>query len=286
MVEERIRAEEEQKRLEELERLRVEEAARNRAAELERLHAEYSKSQADIQERLMLLQSINSLKVEKETWEKYLACELRPNAKSEAEINSYINTWRGDTEMDMQKVTNACNDAYQIILDLVNVAAEAASVGDMVKKAAWLEFINQLKEIVYDKMDCATAYVLQHSDDFTDGSAKQEVKLDTECEWMKLGLWVNLVPKSVRNKRVNFEHLGIQLDLPKPIAVQSMAVRITHMPYDDMLRRNEALRERVLGGVFCLDILIIPPAPKKVWFIVMNTILVFYERIGKRLDTS
>ena len=88
----------------------------------------------------------------------------------------------------------------------------------------------------------------------------------------KFGLWVNLA-KNPRVKSIEFTELAISTELPKSLALASVAIRAMHFTYDRLtpLDNEEAAGTETpgptymsLGGVLCLDLLTLPPPTKKV----------------------
>eukprot|EP00976_Prorocentrum_cordatum_P045310 914588-Prorocentrum_minimum.AAC.1 len=77
-----------------------------------------------------------------------------------------------------------------------------------------------------------------------------------------MGLWVNLA-KNPRQRAVEIEELAFQVELPKSLLLASIAVRLLHVHYDHFTpkAKNEYM---AVGGVFTVDLLALPPLPKKV----------------------
>jgi len=71
-----------------------------------------------------------------------------------------------------------------------------------------------------------------------------------------------LVAKGLRNKRIDFSELDIIVDVPKPVIMQTLAVRVIYTPYDIAVDSSYNVDE-ALGGVLTIDLLRIPPPPKR-----------------------
>ncbi|KAE9361414.1 hypothetical protein PF008_g1056 [Phytophthora fragariae] len=286
----RLRAEE-KKRIEEARLKREQEAARrreenakNRAAELERLALEHEEAKQDLEAKAVRLAELLRAQKEAKDWDNYLACQPRPDAQVEGDMNSFLNSWQLDTatlELELPAVTAACESATEVMEDLTFVAANACATNDDPLRTQCARFIARLQQLVVEKVDLTTAHVLQYADEYADlsltapaptsssnnvNASRGEVKLASASPntgWVQLGLWVNLLAKgSSRNKRVEFSELGVNIDLPKAVITQSLALRVTRWPFDAFSSLSEG-SDIALGGVFSLELLAVPSPPKR-----------------------
>ncbi|KAG7395513.1 hypothetical protein PHYBOEH_003653 [Phytophthora boehmeriae] len=173
----RLRAEEE-KRIQEARQRREQQAARrreenakNRAAELERLAQEHEETKQDLAIKAQRLAELLRAQKEAKDWDNYLACQPRPDAQVESDMNSFLNSWQLDTaslKQDLPGVTAACESATEVIKDLTFVSADARATNDAPLGAQCAHFIAQLQRLVVEKMDLATAHVLQFADEYAD----------------------------------------------------------------------------------------------------------------------
>ncbi|KAJ0400942.1 hypothetical protein P43SY_006625 [Pythium insidiosum] len=224
-AEEERRLEEERRQREAEEARRREEEAKNRAAELERLATEHDATKLDLEGKAHRLADILRSQKEARDWDKYLACEPHPDAQVEGDMNSFLNSWLLDDSVDLGDVTAACDNALQVVTDLVYVSANATATNDTALTNQCSIFIDKIQRMVHEKIDFATAHILQYADEYTDTNSRSEVKMVSASNWVKLGLWINLLAKGSRNKRVDFTELGISVDLPKAAIMQSLALR-------------------------------------------------------------
>ncbi|KDO31710.1 hypothetical protein SPRG_03628 [Saprolegnia parasitica CBS 223.65] len=264
--EEERRLEEERKRHEEEEKKRREEEAKSRAAELVRLADEFESSKDAIAAKAARLQQELRHRKEIRDWEKYLACETKPDATLEGDINAFVNSWLLEDDTDLPSVVKSCEDARRVILDLIYVCAEAQALNQPAQLARCEGFIEHIMELTRQKIETNTAHILQYADEFLDQNAaanvKGEVKITSAAGPVKVGLWINIVPKGLRNKKIDFTEMEMLVDVPKPVVMQSLAVRAIYLPYDNAPNSVHNL-DVALGGVFSIDLLCLPPAPKR-----------------------
>uniref|UniRef100_K3WYA1 IC97/Casc1 N-terminal domain-containing protein n=1 Tax=Globisporangium ultimum (strain ATCC 200006 / CBS 805.95 / DAOM BR144) TaxID=431595 RepID=K3WYA1_GLOUD len=262
-AEEEKRLEEERKKRELEEAKRREEETRNRAAELERLSIEYEATKLDIEGKVQRLAEILRTQKEARDWEKYLACEPRPDAQAEGDMNSFLNSWSLEVSTDLSEVTSTCDGANEVVNDLVHVGANAKATNDVALYDQCTMFIDKIQQMINEKIEYASGNILQYADEYTDSNSRSEVKMASASNWVKLGLWVNLIAKGSRNKKIDFQELGISVDLPKAVIIQPLALRVTHLPYDPLSIKNSQNIDFALGGIFSLELLAIPPPPKR-----------------------
>ncbi|KAF1316739.1 Casc1 protein, partial [Globisporangium splendens] len=258
-AEEEKRLEEERKKRELEEAKRREEEARNRAAELERLSIEYEATELDIEGKVQRLAEI--LRTQKEA--KDVSCEPRPDAQVEGDMNSFLNSWSLEVSADLPEVASTCDSANEVINDLVHVGANAKATNDAVLYDQCTMLIDKIQQMINEKIEYASGNILQYADEYTDSNSRSEVKMGNASNWVKLGLWVNLIAKGSRNKKIDFQELGISVDLPKAVIVQSLALRVIHLPYDPLSIKKRQNIDFALGGIFSLELLAIPPPPKR-----------------------
>jgi hypothetical protein len=89
-------------------------------------------------------------------------------------------------------------------------------------------------------------------------------------------LWVNNRELKGKKKLLDFGEAGMSVDVPKQVAQTPLAVRNVFLPFTRSITRGavadahnagsaqQHARELVLGGVYVLDVLAVPPPPKKV----------------------
>lgn len=178
-------------------------------------------------------------------------------------MNSFLNSWLLESSTDLHEVTETCMNANQVMDDLVFVGANAIATSDTPLFDQCMSFLHKMRAMVHDKIEFATEHILQYADEYTDAHSRSEVKMASASNWVKIGIWINLIAKGSRNKRIEFQELGISVDLPKAVIVQSLALRAIHLPFDPLSSHNAQNLDCALGGVYSLDLLAIPAPPKR-----------------------
>lgn len=217
-----------------------------------------------------------------------MACEPRPNAEVEGDLNSFVNAWLVDAtaaideSQPLPAVVKAAASAASVLNDLKFAAAGARATNDIRLAAQCARFTTQLRSLVIEQVELATARVLQYADEYADMAApaitgagisnanavnRGEVRLSSAEGGVGFGLWVNLLAKSGRGKKVDFgESVGVTVDLPKAVLLQSLALRALHWPFDHISCPDNGENGSdvvALGGIFAIELLAIPPPPKR-----------------------
>ncbi|KAL8002914.1 putative cancer susceptibility candidate protein [Plasmopara halstedii] len=278
-AEEEKRLEEDRIRIEEEEARRLEENTRNRQAELARLVHEHKEAKSGLKAKAVRLAELLRMQKEAKDWENYLACQPRPNAEIEVDMNSFLHSWEVDTttlQLDLPAVITACESATEVMEDLNFVAANACATNDHALQMQCARFLSQLQKLVVEKVDAVTARVLQYADEFADVTPNMSNNINSRGEFklasassksgcVQVGLWVNLFAKGLsRTKRVEFVELGATVDLPKAVIAQSLALRVAFWPFDTFSSVSKGFGNDIaLGGVFSLELMAVPTPPKR-----------------------
>eukprot|EP00743_Colponemidia_sp_Colp-15_P001304 GILK01001428.1.p1 GENE.GILK01001428.1~~GILK01001428.1.p1 ORF type:complete len:616 (-),score=127.61 GILK01001428.1:38-1885(-) len=276
--EERKRREEEERRAEEENKRRQEEEHHRRSEEAARLEVEDKSLSQWHAERREQLKRLDTMLHREEEWKKYIACNPRPDPSIEKELTAYITSLTESEHKTLEETMHACQVTEEIVIDLLKVLAEARESADVAKTEWCFDYLKQLRDLVEYKLDAATADVLQHADEHT--NSKNEVQTAAATEHLKLGVWANLATKGFRIKTIDFADLKVTTELPKPLALQILGVRCLFTQFDAVSFLHHC-RDYPLGGVFRVELLTLPPQPKRVKGWVMRQITSLSSSIQK-----
>eukprot|EP00163_Fabomonas_tropica_P007926 TRINITY_DN1755_c0_g2_i1.p1 TRINITY_DN1755_c0_g2~~TRINITY_DN1755_c0_g2_i1.p1 ORF type:complete len:617 (+),score=144.97 TRINITY_DN1755_c0_g2_i1:850-2700(+) len=268
---ERLAEEQRQKELAELEELErerelerqrqyEEEARRRREEEKARLDIEEVDLNGFLNERALQLDRENEAFKAEEEWDRYLECSPLPDPATEHELTTWLSLWKDKREWDTAECLDLCEKTACVVDDIMRHYSKAQVQFDKGSMEHFLQYRKDYREMIIEKMDQMTAFVLQHADEYA--TAKNEVQIATKTDHFKYGLWVNLA-RNPRVKQVEFADLEMSCDLTKALAIASIGIRLTLFDYDRCSEDNPG-KFVPLGGVFTYDLLTLPPASKKV----------------------
>ncbi|XP_040201351.1 dynein intermediate chain CFAP94, axonemal [Rana temporaria] len=166
-------------------------------------------------------------------WDRYMLCDGSPDPSVCQEINTFMSLWSEETKEDFQSVLNKSNQVLRLIEELEfflhDTPAEDLPEGDA---AQYAQTVQQLQNLLQQKFDEATEHLLKNAaalSDIDTGNMQNVIANKN----VKLCIWANL-NKNPRFRGYKFEEEGISFDLPKPLALSNIAVRILHTSYDHL----------------------------------------------------
>nr|XP_015207529.1 PREDICTED: protein CASC1 isoform X2 [Lepisosteus oculatus] len=230
------KVQEEQERLESKDRERREDELAELRRTLEENHCAVNKWRADLRA--------------KEKWDRYMKCDGSPDPSVPQEINTYINLWRENTDVEINCVLNQCALAINLIEELDYLLNETPSSELNEKEVLqYKESILNLQNLIYSKYNEATEEILKHSRDLADiETGNMRIVMTTVN--VTLCLWANL-SKNPRFRGLEFQDAGVAFELPKQLAVSDIAIRILHTHYDHLSHLSRSLQplaRRALAG--------------------------------------
>ncbi|NXE02831.1 CASC1 protein, partial [Chaetorhynchus papuensis] len=175
-------------------------------------------------------------------WEHYLSCDGSPDPTVPQEMNTFMNLWREDQDEGIQLVMEKGDVVLKLIEKLEFLLLEA-SPNEITEeqRVLYQEFILQLQALLHEKYNQATQNLLKIASMYEDsetGNMHTVIK-DKNATFC---IWVNL-KKKPRFKNHVFQEAGHGFDLPKSLALSSVAVRVLHTRYDHVSPLAASLNE-------------------------------------------
>ena len=155
------RLEEERKESERLARNKKEEQLQYRIDELRALKQETDDAAGEVAERTYGLAALEQLGASKEAWAKYVECNPRPDAASEAALNTYLSLLEEEKPSSMDDALKSCEYTEGIARELAAVLANAEAKGHADEARHCSAFLQRLRDASCAKLDAATAHILQ-----------------------------------------------------------------------------------------------------------------------------
>ncbi|NWY62761.1 CASC1 protein, partial [Chionis minor] len=164
-------------------------------------------------------------------WEHYLSCDGSPDPTVLQEINTFMSLWREDQNEDIQLVMEKGEQVLNLIEKLQFLLLDTPP-NEITEKETiqYQESILELQNLLHQKYNGATERLLKTANMYEDSESgnMQAVIKDKNVTFC---LWANL-KKKVRFKNHMFYDAQHGFDLPKSLAMSSIAVRILHTHYD------------------------------------------------------
>ncbi|XP_042325807.1 dynein axonemal intermediate chain 7 isoform X2 [Sceloporus undulatus] len=230
----RIRAELEEAARIEKERIEREKTERLEAKDQERRGIEFS--ELNVLEESFL--SASQWKMKNRAlakWEHYTGCDGSPDPMVVQEINTFMSLWREETNNDIHDVIEKGSRILQLIdkleLCILDTPFHELSPEDVNQ---YQNTILQLQDLLHHKYNEATEQLLKQASSYAESeSGNMEVVIKKKN--ITLCVWANL-KKNPRFRSQRFYDEQKEpcngFELPKPLAICDIAVRILHTHYD------------------------------------------------------
>uniref|UniRef100_A0A673I4H0 Dynein axonemal intermediate chain 7 n=1 Tax=Sinocyclocheilus rhinocerous TaxID=307959 RepID=A0A673I4H0_9TELE len=189
---------------------------------------------------------------DKAKWERYMRCDGSPDPSVQPEINSFISLWRENSETPIQRVLENCALALKLTNELDFLLSKSPNP---CVAQQYRETLLCLQSLIHIKLNQATEELLKSANSHSDIETGN-MQTVVQDENITLCLWANL-NKNPRFKGFRFEEVGLGFELPKPLAVHDIAVRILHTQYDHLSHHSE--REQVQRRRSMMEAILTPP---------------------------
>jgi hypothetical protein len=243
----RLKKLEDQAKLEQEDRIDREKGRKANAEESDRLELENSLVEQLKNERKQTLEYEMEKIEERAAWQKFLGCVTRPDPRFENQITTYISQEEEELEVEgkgelsakrsidenMYKAIEKCKYAEEIIADLDEIWCLAKEEEDVPKQDWCLRYKKQIRKMLERTIDWASSVLMQRVNDL-EVNTRQEIfpypeygssgliSIPNNKDPIKLGFWGHLQAKGFRAKVIDWTKLGISLELPKSIAMQAI----------------------------------------------------------------
>jgi hypothetical protein len=258
--EDRIAAEKEKKRLEELaekqrlEEIRVaEERAAERKIEIDRLTLEYMSYLDYFQEKDMKKSFDEANEAAKLEWEKIRNPVDTPDANSAKDINTFITLAQTSGVSDMKEVLDSIEYMVKVAASVEQVWGDAIAKKDNEVVANTTDYIERINAVILKNLDAGMASYLRFVDKHL--NEKQEIQEEKQAGKVMMGFWGSMSDMRPIRKSVQFETIGIQLDIPKQILQQENKFihRVIKIPLDpksmaDFIKKDRKAAKAITGG--------------------------------------
>jgi hypothetical protein len=228
--------------------------------ETKRLGEEKAEVEPMLTQRTKTLELEDKKRLDQEEWQAFIDCTHLPDVSKESELSTYIALWEEEQETDIERTMQDTQLALQVIRGLEGMVNKALTAGDSTGVDKYRGYLRQIKLLIQQKIDRASAWMLEHVDQFI--AADNTCQIEHSSALQKLGIWVNIA-KNLRLKNIEYSSLGVVTDVPRPIILQTCALRLVHFR-KDVRSHDEAGDFFTIGGVLILEVLDVPERPKQI----------------------
>lgn len=123
-----------------------------------------------------------------------------------------------------------------------------------------LSYRNAVAERASLLVDQCAAYIMFRAEEFSD--AEHHVQVSLSLPNVRFGLWMNTA-KNPRLRTLTFPEAKVTIEIPKQIALASVALRIHQSPNNRFQTRGKG-QYMALGGVMAAELVVMPAPGRRV----------------------
>ena len=237
--EERLAAEAEKKRLEELaeqqrlEAIRIaEERAAERKVEIDRLMLEHMSYLDYFQENDMKRAFDEANEAAAMEWDKICHPVDTPDATRAKDMNTFITLAQQVNLTEMSDVLDTITYMVKVASSVERVWGDAIAKGDNEAVINTTDYIERINAVILKNLDQGTAHFMRFVDKHLND--KFEVNVEECAGNVMMGFWGSMSDMRPIRKSVQFDAMGIQMDIPKQILQQEIKFvhRVIKIPLD------------------------------------------------------
>eukprot|EP01035_Chromulina_nebulosa_P022906 gene22906-29672_t len=262
LEEKRINEEIEAKRIEDL---RIQKENYNfRISEISRLEIEFNNMLERLKDLTSQRIAEEALEAEKLNWEKFKNPSDEPDASNQRDMNTFISLTNELEVKEFPETLDIIEKIERVASNMDEVWSDRLADGDSKALHQSFNYLNDFSNMIVNKLDKATAHCMRFVDNIWND--KQEMHIEFVISSTSIGLWGNFSESRMdRLYTVNYEKLGVQIDIPKQILQNEVKYlnRIIRTPVDIYSCRSydssSYSNYYVVGDILLFDFLIAPP---------------------------
>lgn len=258
---------EEEARIKELKRKRREE-------ELRRLESEKKLDEDARASREKELTELSAQKALQHEWKQHIGCSNTEDVRDVRQLNSFFSLWQQpNVSRNFQPHPNPlthcvqeCERGLVVANELEAILIERTSEENMSEEACdeVLKYYLKVGEISNEKINCLTLKLLNmklFQEVLDKSNDRTEHFFCYGTQNVKFGFWISNMANVFRNKKIEFEKLGLTVELPKELAMKAqkpLGLRFVWTNSDGLTHLAKDNEFETFGGVFRFDILSLP----------------------------
>jgi len=199
-------------------------------------------------------------------WDKYLQCSVIPDPNNESDLNSFISVWKDEPvcenihEPNTKTLEEQLPDIETILcIDILNEYSKALDEKDDIEIEKLYNHIKTIYTIINDKYD-KLSYLLLENMPSEINDQSENFLFNKKISKSEFGLWGNIT-KNPRYKTLEFNNKRQCITIPKPIIMESIAIRIMYreeLPEIQLYKSSSKEQLSIVGGILFLDLLELP----------------------------
>lgn len=187
---------------------------------------------------------------------------------SESDMNTFVTLTDEMSSTDIKEIMELIEKIERSANALQVVWSDSLADGNFDLQLRCRGYIEKFSGKIFEKLDCVAAHLLRFVDNHMND--KFEIDIEEFAGKVSMGMWASFNENRPIRKSIQFEQIGMQLDIPKQILNQDARFvhRVIRMPIDTLsltaYELSSSMSESVssklsLGDLIQIDILLPPP---------------------------
>jgi hypothetical protein len=240
-----------------------EERVAARKLEIERISIEHTVYSDELQKRIERKAKFIEEELARSDWEKFRNPSDQPDSSNEKDMNTFITLTNNNDVAEMNDVLKVVTGVEEVANTVEEVWAQSLAERDIKNLQITNDYLQSFSSSIASKMDSATSQYLRFVENNLND--RSEVQVEEVADRAALCLWGSFSDIRPIRKSIQFETMGVQLDVPKQILQQNIMIhRCIRMPIDHSSTQiysdpgGTGMKSQVLGDLYKFDILIPP----------------------------
>ena len=157
-------------------------------------------------------------------WDKICHPVDTPDATSAKDMNTFITLAQQATLTEMSDVLDTITYMMKVVKSVEQVWGDAIAKGDNEAVTSTTNYFERINAVILNNLDHGTAHFLRFVDKHLND--KFEVSVEEQAGKVMMGFWGSMSDMRPIRKSVQFDTMGIQMDIPKQILQQTSSLCI------------------------------------------------------------
>ena len=208
-------------------------------------------------------QIILKFKRSEQEWLKFKDPSDDIDASNPRELNTFLSLAMDNSARNMEEVMGIVQSINSVAKDVDDTWADSLTDDNRDAQTLALHNLKRCFDLINMKLDSATAELMKYADEKLND--KTELNVEESVNGLILGVWASYSPMRPIRRSVNFEKIGVQIDIPKQILQQDtwfvhricrMSCEATsQLAYESAFANETKSGKYLIGDLIFLEIL-------------------------------
>ena len=203
-------------------------------------------------------------------WESFKNPSDEVNARDPRDLNTFLTLTTDIPEPELFSAMNKACEIVRVCTAVDDMWSECVGERNMEGQTQTASNVATCVSLVRQKLNEATASLLKYADNRLND--KSEFSVEEACPGIMMGMWASYAVMRPIRKSIQFESVGVQIDIPKQILAQETwyvhrICRLSADSYSHAAYTNKMINDSgkmLVGDLIFIDILKPPPQTQSI----------------------